>query len=146
MPLGNIKFTDKDVAYFERIEAQINRQLTIEQRAWYIATRDADFSGSEEKMWQEYPSTPEEAFQKSTEGCYYTEQLTKARKENRISTVPMLKVCQSIRFGILAQAMVRQFGFTKGLAKKIGLYDFTKHGRALFVFCALYAKPWLCVG
>ena len=88
MPLGNIKFTDKDVAYFERIEAQINRQLTIEQRAWYIATRDADFSGSEEKMWQEYPSTPEEAFQKSTEGCYYTEQLTKARKENRISTVP----------------------------------------------------------
>ena len=26
--------------------------------------------------------------QQSTEGCYYTDQLTKARKENRISTVP----------------------------------------------------------
>ena len=65
--LGNIKFTDRDNQYFERIEAQINRQLTIEQRAWYIATREADFSGSEEKMWQEYPSTPEEAFQQSTE-------------------------------------------------------------------------------
>ena len=51
MPLGNIKFTDKDVAYFERIEAQIGRSLSIEQRAWYVATRDADFSGSEEKMW-----------------------------------------------------------------------------------------------
>ena len=91
MPLGNIKFTDKDVAYFERIEAQINRQLTIEQRAWYVATREADFSGSEEKMWQEYPSTPEEAFQQSTEGCYYTEQLTKARKDGRIATVPLVE-------------------------------------------------------
>ena len=49
MPLGNIKFTDRDNQYFERIEAQIGRQLTIEQRAWYVATRDADFSGSEEK-------------------------------------------------------------------------------------------------
>ena len=91
MPLGNIKFTDKDVAYFERIEVQINRQLTIEQRAWYVATREADFSGSEEKMWQEYPSTPEEAFQQSTEGCYYTDQLTKARKENRIGNVPFVE-------------------------------------------------------
>ena len=56
MPLGNIKFTDRDKQYFERIEAQIGRSLAIEQRAWYVATRDADFSGSEEKMWQEYPS------------------------------------------------------------------------------------------
>ena len=91
MPLGNIKFTDRDNQYFERIEAQINRQLTIEQRAWYVATRDADFSGSEEKMWQEYPSTPEEAFQQSTEGCYYVDQLTKARKENRIGSVPFVE-------------------------------------------------------
>ena len=88
MPADSVKLTDKDLAYFERIESQINQPISPEKRAWYIATRDADFSGSEEKMWQEYPSTPEEAFQQSTEGCYYTEQLTKARKENRISTVP----------------------------------------------------------
>lgn len=88
MPVDSVKLTDKDLAYFERIESQINQPISPEKRAWYIATRDADFSGSEEKMWQEYPSTPEEAFQQSTEGCYYVDQLTKARKENRISTVP----------------------------------------------------------
>jgi hypothetical protein len=91
MPPDSIKLTDKDVAYFERIESQIGKTITPEQRAWYIATRDADFSGSEERMWQEYPSTPEEAFQQSTEGCYYTEQLTKARKENRIANVPFVE-------------------------------------------------------
>ena len=40
-------------------------------------------------MWQEYPSTPEEAFQQSTEGCYYTEQLTKARKKHGIALSPV---------------------------------------------------------
>ncbi len=91
MPVDSVKLTDKDLAYFERIESQIDQPISLEKRAWYIATRDADFSGSEEKMWQEYPSTPEEAFQQSTEGCYYTEQLTKARKESRIATVPVVE-------------------------------------------------------
>ena len=91
MPVDSVKLTDKDNAYFERIESQIDQPISLEKRAWYIATRDADFSGSEEKMWQEYPSTPEEAFQQSTEGCYYTEQLAKARKESRIATVPVVE-------------------------------------------------------
>jgi hypothetical protein len=50
-------------------------------------TRDSEFSGEEEKMWQEYPSTSSEAFQQSKEGCYYTVQMTKARKEGRIAEV-----------------------------------------------------------
>ncbi len=39
-------------------------------------------------MWQEYPSTPAEAFQKSTEGTYYKKQITQARKEKRFTKVP----------------------------------------------------------
>lgn len=85
-----VTLTEKDKKYFERIESQIGQSLTPEQKSWYVATRDADFSGSEEKMWQEYPSTAEEAFQQSTEGCYYTEQLTKARKDGRICTLPII--------------------------------------------------------
>lgn len=70
--------------YFEEVESKIGRKLSAEQRAWYVATRDSDFSGDDEKMWQEYPSTPEEAFQVSTEGCFYAKQLTAARKTGRI--------------------------------------------------------------
>jgi hypothetical protein len=80
--------TQRDDEYFDKIEAQMGCEIDIEQRAWYVAERDTTFSGAEEKMWQEYPSTPQEAFQKSTEGCYYTVQMTAARKKGRITTVP----------------------------------------------------------
>lgn len=80
--------TPKDHQYFDILEAQIGRKISLLQRAWYVATRDSDFAGDPEKMWQEYPSTPDEAFQVSTEGTYYAVQLAAARKSGRISRVP----------------------------------------------------------
>lgn len=74
--------------YFDQIEAENDCVITLGQRAWWVETRDNDFSGQTEKMWQEYPSTPKEAFQQSTEGCYYAVQMTAARKQGRIGKVP----------------------------------------------------------
>jgi len=84
----NVLITDKDHEYFDKIETDSKCKISINQRAWWVMTRDSEFSGEAEKMWQEYPSTIKEAFQKSKEGCYYTVQMTKARKEGRITTVP----------------------------------------------------------
>jgi hypothetical protein len=83
----DVLVTDKDNEYFDKIESESNCTLSSQQRAWWVMTRDAEFSGEEEKMWQEYPSTPKEAFQKSKEGCYYTVQMNKARKDGRISNI-----------------------------------------------------------
>lgn len=83
-----ILITQKDHEYFDAIEVKMGCKLDMEQRAWWCNMRDAGFSGAEEKMWQEYPSTPVEAFQKSTEGCYYTVQMVAARKAGRITSVP----------------------------------------------------------
>ena len=83
----NVVLTPKDHEYFDKIEGQSNCAISVEQRAWWVMTRDSEFSGEEEKMWQEYPSTPKEAFQKSKEGCYYTVQMSKARKDGRITNV-----------------------------------------------------------
>lgn len=83
-----VVITAKDHEYFDEIEAATGKFISKRRRAWYVATRDADFAGDPEKMWQEYPSTPKEAFQQSTEGCYYTVQLTAARKQGRIGHVP----------------------------------------------------------
>lgn len=87
----NVLITQKDHDYFDEIEAVMGTKLTTAQRNWYVATRDADFSDDEEKMWQEYPSTPKEAFQVSTEGTYYAKQLTAARKQGRIGRVPYVE-------------------------------------------------------
>ena len=87
-PVESAVMTDKDGEYFDAIEQKMNCTISPEQRAWWCMTRDSEFSGEEEKMWQEYPSTPEEAFQRSTEGCYYTVQITAARKQGRICKLP----------------------------------------------------------
>lgn len=83
-----VAITDKDREYFDKIEGETGTMLDQEQRNWYVATRDSEFSGDPEKMWQEYPSTSKEAFQVSTEGTYYAVQLASMRKEGRICRVP----------------------------------------------------------
>lgn len=86
-PAGVI-ISQKEHEYFDALEAQLEKTITPAQRAWWISTRDETFSGQDERMWQEYPSTSKEAFQQSTEGTYYKVQITAARKEKRITTVP----------------------------------------------------------
>ncbi len=88
---GEVVTTDADREYFGKVTSETLAQLDEGQRRWYIATRESDFSGEAAKMWQEYPSTPREAFQVSTEGTYYAQQLTKARTEKRITRVPYVE-------------------------------------------------------
>jgi hypothetical protein len=83
-----VVITEKEHEYFDKIESLEGCVLSIEQRAWWVSTRDTDFSGDDAKMWQEYPSTPDEAFQQSTEGCYYSAQFVTLRKQKRITQVP----------------------------------------------------------
>lgn len=79
--------------YFSDVESRIGRPLSPEQRAWYVSTMEADFSGEQPDMWQEYPSYPEEAFQVSTDGCFYAEQMARVRKEGRIvRLLPILPI------------------------------------------------------
>ncbi len=91
MPADSVLITDKDREYFDALEAKMQCAIEPDQRAWYVATRNADFPTKPERMWQEYPSTPEEAFQKSTEGTYYVNELALARKQSRITIVPWEK-------------------------------------------------------
>lgn len=91
LPVRGIIITAKDHEYFDSVEARLGTKIDPEQRAWYVATRDADFRGKPERMWQEFPSFLEECFQVSTEGCYYVNQMTALRKSGRIvKTLPVL--------------------------------------------------------
>lgn len=90
MDPAGVVITKEDREYFEEVEAQIGKTLDAEQRAWYVATREADFYSKPERMWQEYPSTRKEAFQNSSEGCYFVNQMMLARKQGRICRVPVV--------------------------------------------------------
>jgi hypothetical protein len=91
MSPAGVLITQADNDYFLEVEGKMRTKLDAEQRAWYVATRDADFSGDQEKMWREYPSTPQEPFKVSTEGTYYAKQIATARSEGRFKTrIPVL--------------------------------------------------------
>lgn len=82
--------------YFDEVEAIVERDRGVkiridpDQRAWYVATKEADFEGSDDSMWQEYPSYPAEAFQVSTDGNYYAKDMAQLRKRGGITDVPEL--------------------------------------------------------
>lgn len=85
---SRVVITAKEHEYFDQVQAVMGCIIDAGQRAWYVATREGDFKGDPQKMWQEYPSTPREAFQQSTEGFYYAVQLASARQTGRIGAVP----------------------------------------------------------
>lgn len=80
--------TERDIEYFDVVEAYAGREITLAQRAWYLKTL-AEL-GDDQKMWREFPSTPDEPFRVVAEGAYYKQQMTFLRKNSRITTVPVL--------------------------------------------------------
>lgn len=72
-------------AYFRKLEVELGITLDPQQRAWYAKTAET-LKG---KMKQEYPATPEEAFEQAIEGAVYGEQMTWLRENGRLGTVPL---------------------------------------------------------
>lgn len=93
---STVPITRDEHDYFDLVQDKVRQDMGIEchidadQRAWYVATKRADFSGKEERMWQEYPSFPAEAFQISTVGNYYAKDMIELRKRRGITRVPRL--------------------------------------------------------
>jgi len=74
------KFEEIDYKkYFNELESK-NIKLTIEQKAWYCLKCNA----LKEKMKQEYPTTPEEAFSAGISGTYYYDQFNYLRNNKKI--------------------------------------------------------------
>ena len=93
-----VDITDAEHEYFDMVEMIAKRDMGIDmkldpdQRAWYVAIKNSDFVGAEERMWQEYPSFPDEPFQVSTEGHYYAKDMLELRKRGGICHIDELDV------------------------------------------------------
>lgn len=79
--------------YFEKTQEhpwlkRRNIIFTREQRAWYV--KKSEQQG--DKMTQEHPSHPDEAFEASVEGAYFGPQMKKVRAEGRICRIPILDI------------------------------------------------------
>lgn len=82
--IGNIyPISEEHQLYFDYLY-NLGISIDEEQKAWYIGK----YGTQKEDMKREYPSTPEEAWQVSNEGIYYSKQMCQARIEKRIGFVP----------------------------------------------------------
>lgn len=73
----------KDEVYFAKVEAENGLTLTAGQKSWYVKKRNVQKS----KMLQEYPSTPEEAFEVISEHAIYGAEFKLVREQNRITSL-----------------------------------------------------------
>lgn len=87
-----IILTETDNEYFTQVESKIGQEISPRKRAWYVTTRRQMFAGDKQLMFQEYPSTFDEAFSVSMEGTYFAQQLSAARNagqfKERIPVMP----------------------------------------------------------
>ena len=73
--------------HLDKIELERQRKIDEEQRRWY-EMKKIQMGGDSALMKQEYPSTPQEAFESANEGLYYGFQLAKLRASGGLCRVP----------------------------------------------------------
>jgi len=80
----DVPILDYQVKYFEQLKLKHGIPLTPSQLSWYTAK----WNVQGDDMRREHPSTPEEAFEASVRGTYYTANFRRLRRLNRITRVP----------------------------------------------------------
>lgn len=78
--------TREQQEYFEKLAAEHEISLTLQQRAWYVKKAEQQ----DDDMKREFPTTPQEAFEASVEGAYFAKQMVRARIEKRLCRLPIL--------------------------------------------------------
>jgi hypothetical protein len=84
---GDVVETTEMREYFDKLEEQ-GICLSSGQRAWYV--KKSEQQG--DAMMQEFPSTPDEAFDVALEGAYLGPQMRRMRAEGRICRIPILDI------------------------------------------------------
>lgn len=79
----NVLINERMHKYFDDLDVELGIELTVNQKAWY-AKKEEELGP---KMKQEFPSSPEEAFEKTLKGAYYASQIMAARQQGRILPV-----------------------------------------------------------
>jgi len=78
-----IVVTPEQKEYFKSLEAKLRCKIDAGKRTWYVKKLESQ----KDDMKREFPSIPDESWETSLDGNYYSKYLTAARQENRITKV-----------------------------------------------------------
>ena len=138
------KYVDEVNLYCDKLEDQLGVKLDFEQRAWYAVKKHGS-KGLKDKMTQEHPSTPSEAFYKPVEGAYYARLLGEARDEGRIKRVTCDGQFPVYTFWDLGVADSTTIWFVQFIETDIRVIDYYEDsGKALHHYIRLVKnKPYV---
>lgn len=139
--IGSVVTMDKEIIeYFEHLE-NMGIKLDYEQKAWYAHKQ----ATQKEDMNREFPSTPEESWQVSNEGFYYSKQMSIARVEKRIGRVPYDETIPVYTAWDLGYNDSTAIWFFQIVAKEIRLIDYIEgSGESLAHWIgAVRSKPYV---
>ncbi len=80
----DVDISEDNYKYFKELEEQADIILTQEQKNWYSKKQDEQ----QDRMWREYPSTPEEAFRGILAGAPFSRIMAELRRRGHITKVP----------------------------------------------------------
>lgn len=75
---------DDDRRYFQELDEHSGIELGRTQKNWYVIKR----AEQKERMWREYPSTPDEAFRGIIDGAPMSRIMSQLRRRGHITRVP----------------------------------------------------------
>jgi hypothetical protein len=114
--------------YFKKIDVEEKFILSPQQKAWYIKK----WEQQGEEMKREFPSTPEEAFEQSMEGAYFTRQMTMVRKDGGVGRFPYMPNFPVYTFWDLGMNDSMAIWFMQHIDKKYRFIDYMEdYGEAL---------------
>lgn len=115
-----VPIPSKLIDYFTKLESRIGQKLSDPQKYWYVKKHEA--LGSDTK--QEHPSTPEEAFEASIQGAYFTEEIAVMRDQGRICSVPVEESVAIDTWWDLGMNDSMSIWFTQDVGREIHLIDY----------------------
>lgn len=133
-----VVFYDRHKKYFEETETKLGRKLSLRQKAWYVKKE----SVQGDLMMQEHPSTPEEAFHQSVEGAYYYHQMMRARKDKRITVVPIADHVLVDTWWDLGYNDVNAIWFTQNVGREIHVVHYYENANEGMMHYAQYCDEF----
>jgi hypothetical protein len=127
--------------YFKKLQADTGRILTPEQRAFWIM-KEADLGP---KIKSEYPSTIQEAFEQNIEGSYYSQQMTQARIDGRITKVPYMRGIPVNTFWDIGKSDFTTIWFCQRIGREYHIIDYMQsdnEGFEYFHNAMMNEKPY----
>lgn len=127
-----VPITTAMAEYFAEIESKLDIKLRPEQKYWYVKKHDR----LGDDMKREHPADPDEAFEQSIQGAYFSSQFVKIREEKRICPVPYQSGALVNTWWDLGMNDVMAIWFTQDVGREIHIVDYYENSGEQFEFYA----------